>query len=91
MTDWHHRSGLIRAVQGLFGPIGAYSIPNEIHLRAVQHPSSQAAPSHDSGNWAAEAMPYVMLDEVTTDEDRDKLLKVLGWIDEKLTAASKST
>jgi hypothetical protein len=38
-----------------------------------------------------DGLPYVMLDELKTDDDRQKLLKVLDWINVKLTAASKST
>ena len=38
-----------------------------------------------------EGLPYVMLDELKTDEDREKLLRVLEWIDEKLSTATKST
>lgn len=38
-----------------------------------------------------EGLPFVMLDELKTDEDRQELLRVLEWINEKLTTASKST
>ena len=38
-----------------------------------------------------EGLPYVLLDELKTDEDREKLLRVLEWIDEKLSTATKST
>ena len=38
-----------------------------------------------------EGLPYVMLDELKTDEDRQKMLRVLEWIDEKLSTATKST
>jgi hypothetical protein len=38
-----------------------------------------------------EGLPFVMLDELKTDQDRQKLLSVLDWIHEKLTAASNAT
>lgn len=38
-----------------------------------------------------EGLPYVMLDALKTDEDRQKLLKVLGWIYRKLNASSNPT
>lgn len=36
-----------------------------------------------------EGLPVVMLDELKTDQDREKLLNVLDWIYEKLAEASK--
>ncbi len=56
----------------------------------LQHQLEQI-PGWSVRGGGMDGLPYVLLDELKTDEDRQKLLRVLEWIDERLVTATKST